>query len=226
MRSNIASMRNCSGSMPPSSLSIEFRRKPVATPLILRRIGQQIAGDLFDEKLIVRHVRVESVHDPVAIHPHEARLVLLETVGVGVTCGVEPNAAPTFAEVGRGQEPLDFLFIRAFARGAVEGIQFLKRWRQADEVERKPAQQRGRRRWRRRRSSSFSSRARTNASIGLRTQPSLFTAGTSGRRARQRPSAACTRHPGRPTCATFRSARESVSYQNRPAACARRDHRS
>ena len=31
MRSNMASMRNCSGSTPPSSLIIELRRKPVAT---------------------------------------------------------------------------------------------------------------------------------------------------------------------------------------------------
>ena len=31
MRSNMASMRNCSGSMPPSSLIIELRRNPVAT---------------------------------------------------------------------------------------------------------------------------------------------------------------------------------------------------
>ena len=31
MRSYIASIRNCSGSMPPSSLIIEFRKKPVAT---------------------------------------------------------------------------------------------------------------------------------------------------------------------------------------------------
>ena len=109
MRSNIASMRNCSGSMPPSSLIIELRKKPVATSWSCVAFGQQVAGDLLDEELVVGHVVVEGVDDPIAIHPHEPRLVLFEAVGVGVAGRVEPEAAPAFAEVGRGEQPLDLL---------------------------------------------------------------------------------------------------------------------
>ena len=104
MRSYIASMRNCSGSMPPSSLIIEFRRKPVATNLVLRRMRQQVAGDLLDDELVVGHVFVERVDDPVAIHPHEPRLVFFETVRIGIAGRIEPDSAPAFAIMGRCEQ--------------------------------------------------------------------------------------------------------------------------
>ena len=42
--------------------------------------GQQVAGDLLDDELVVGQVAVEGVDDPVAIEPDVARLVLLEAV--------------------------------------------------------------------------------------------------------------------------------------------------
>ena len=80
IRSNIASMRNCSGSMPPSSLIIEFRRKPVATIWSCVGIRQQVAGDLLDDELVVGQVAVERADDPVAIGPDKPRLVLFVAV--------------------------------------------------------------------------------------------------------------------------------------------------
>ena len=59
MRSNIASMRNCSGSTPPSSLIIEFRKKPGRHTWSCGRAGKHVAGDLLDDELVVGHVAVQ-----------------------------------------------------------------------------------------------------------------------------------------------------------------------
>ena len=69
--------------------------------------GQQVAGDLLDDELVVGQVAVEGVDDPVAVEPDLARLVLLVAVGVGVAGRVEPEPAPALAVVGRGEQPVD-----------------------------------------------------------------------------------------------------------------------
>ena len=109
MRSNIASIRNCSGSTPPSSLIIELRRKPVATTWSCVASGQQVAGDLLDDELVVGQVAVEGADDPVAIEPDLARLVLLVAVGIGITRGIEPEPSPALAVMRRVEQPVDEL---------------------------------------------------------------------------------------------------------------------
>ena len=58
-RSITASMRNCSGSMPPSWLICVLRLKPVAIFCVDRGVRQQVAGELLDGELIERHVAVQ-----------------------------------------------------------------------------------------------------------------------------------------------------------------------
>ena len=48
--------------------------------IVLPRIWQLIAGDLFDDEPVVGQVLVERVDNPVAIRPDETRLVLLKTI--------------------------------------------------------------------------------------------------------------------------------------------------
>ena len=112
MRSNIASMRNCSGSMPPSSLIIEFRKKAGGDELVLRGIGQQIAGDLLDDELVVGQIAVERADDPIAIGPDEPRLVLFVAVRIGIPSAIEPDAAPALAVVRRGEQARRRFFVR------------------------------------------------------------------------------------------------------------------
>ena len=111
MRSNIASMRNCSGSMPPSSLIIELRRKPVATIWSCVAFGSRSPANLLDDELVVGQVAVERVDDPVAVEPDLARLVLLVAVAVGVAGRVEPVPRPALAVVRRGEQPVDQLLV-------------------------------------------------------------------------------------------------------------------
>ena len=58
--------------------------------LIERRLRQQVAGELLDREFVERHVVVQCVDDPVPPMPLVAGAVGLESVGVGVACGVEP----------------------------------------------------------------------------------------------------------------------------------------
>ena len=52
--------------------------------LFTRGVGQKIAGQLLDGKLIERHTRVERVDHPIPIRPDVALAVLLVAVGIGV----------------------------------------------------------------------------------------------------------------------------------------------
>src|SRR5579875_2143820 len=52
--------------------------------LIESGIGQQIAGQLFDGKLVEGHVAIEGIDDPIAIGPHFAVVVEMDAVGIGV----------------------------------------------------------------------------------------------------------------------------------------------
>ena len=110
--------------------------------LILRRVRQQVAGELLPHEAIVRHVVVEGLHHPIAVHPDLPRFVLLVAVRVGVAGGVEPDAGPALAVVRRGEQLLHELLVsvRALVREVV--VDFLRARRQADEIEVKPPTER------------------------------------------------------------------------------------
>ena len=60
-------------------------------------VGQEIAGDLLNDKLVERHALVKSINDVIAVCPTIAKLVGLKSVAVGVTREVQPRAGPAFA---------------------------------------------------------------------------------------------------------------------------------
>ena len=78
--------------------------------VILRGTGQEVAGDLFDDKLIVRHVRVHRGDHPVAVEMVVAWQVFLVACGICIAGGIEPLARPALAEVRACQEALRFRF--------------------------------------------------------------------------------------------------------------------
>ena len=80
--------------------------------LVEGRVGQQVAGELFDDELVERLVGVECVDDPVAIGPHLAEVVEVKAVGVAVPGGVEPEPGHVLAVPGRVEQAVDDLLIR------------------------------------------------------------------------------------------------------------------
>ena len=57
---------------------------------------------------------------------------------LGEAGDVEPVPAPSLAEVGRGQQAVDEVFVGGGRRVGDEGRDLFRRGRQADEVEREP----------------------------------------------------------------------------------------
>ena len=98
-------------------------------------VGDEVAGDLVDNKLVIREIVIEGVDDPVAVEPDEAGGVLFVAVGVGKARGVEPDAGPTFAVMGRGEEALDLLFVSTGGLVGEIRIDFVGSGREAGEVE-------------------------------------------------------------------------------------------
>ena len=111
--------------------------------LIQRGAGDEIAGELVDDKLVVRQILVESVDDPVAVFPDIAVCVVAEAFGIGVAGEIHPDGSPALAEVRGGEQALGLGGDgggEIFRGGGLEGIELGEGRRQADEIERRAAQ--------------------------------------------------------------------------------------
>ena len=109
---------------------------------VVGTVGKFVAGELFEDEPVERQVVVEGADDPVAILPRE-RLGLVAFVarGLGVARDVEPVTSPALAELGRGEEFVDELFVGIGIRVIVERVNRFGAWRDADEVNRHAANQ-------------------------------------------------------------------------------------
>ena len=108
--------------------------------VVLGGVGEEIAGDLADDEVVVGHVVVHGLHDPVAVEVHFAGEVLFVAGGIGVAGRVEPFAGPAFAEVGGGEEGVDRLFDGPFfalraTKGDLELAELVQGRGEAGEVE-------------------------------------------------------------------------------------------
>jgi len=99
-----------------------------------RHIGK-VSGDLGDGELVIRHVVIEGLDDPVTVAVGVgAEAVSEEAVRVGIAGHVEPVAAPALAKAGIGEELIDESGV--FFASKVSAV----RWRrQANEIEIEPA---------------------------------------------------------------------------------------
>ena len=90
---------------------------------------QQISGNLPDQELIVRQVCVEGTHYPVAVPPGIRQgLVAKASVGIAVTCHVQPMAGPTLAVLFRFQKRVHY-FCKSVRRFICQKILHLFRGR-------------------------------------------------------------------------------------------------
>ena len=79
--------------------------------LILCRLRQQIAGELFDGELVERQVAIVRSNDPIAVGPNRPCAVDAVAVRVGVAGQIEPVAGLPFAVVRRREEAIDDRFV-------------------------------------------------------------------------------------------------------------------
>ena len=67
-------------------VTIEARRQH----LLLRCIRQQITGDLFHGKVVVRLIGIEGANHPITPRPHGAFAITLIPIAIGIPCGLQP----------------------------------------------------------------------------------------------------------------------------------------
>ncbi len=118
-------------------VAVEARRDP----RIERRVGQEVAGELFDRELLEGHVAIERVDDPVAPRPEAAAAVLLVPVRVRVAREVEPSLRHALGVALRGEEAVDGALVGVAIRVALEGVELGSRRRDPGEVEGDAAQE-------------------------------------------------------------------------------------
>jgi len=110
--------------------------------LVQRGARQQIPGKLFHHELVERQVAVEGMDDPVAVFPDGARRIDAITIGVGITRQVKPVPAPALAIVRRRQQAVDQPLVGVRPVIGDEAIDFLRRRRQAGQIQADPANER------------------------------------------------------------------------------------
>ena len=104
-------------------------------------VGQEVSSQLLDGELVVRHVLVVGVDQPVSPVPHLAQAVNVVAVGVGVTRDVEPLHGHALAVVGRSKKLVNSLFVGVCRMVRKEGAEFCRRGWKPGQVESHSAQQ-------------------------------------------------------------------------------------
>ena len=97
-----------------------------------------IAGELLPDKPVVRLVRVECIHDPIAVVIGCLTLTIrFEAIGVRIPHHIHPMAGPAFAIAGTGQNGVHKARVGIRTWIIYKRIRFLRRGRQAvhDEIE-------------------------------------------------------------------------------------------
>ena len=122
-------------------------------PLVVAE-RQPVGSQLLHDELVVGQVLVERPDHIIAVGVGIRISALFRedvTLGVGIAGDVEPVTAPAFAVARRGQQTVHQLLVGVGVEVADERLDFFRRRRQADQVERNPADQGaavGRLRWR------------------------------------------------------------------------------
>jgi hypothetical protein len=112
-------------------------------PVVERGLGQQVAGELADCELVEGHVAVERPDDPVAPAPDRPRWIVGVAGAVCVAGQVEPLPRHVLAVAVVAEQPVDEPLDGVGRRVGHEGVDLLRARRQAGEVEREPADERG-----------------------------------------------------------------------------------
>ena len=98
--------------------------------------SQHVAGQLQADELVVGHVAIEGIDNPVAIAPGiGTRLVKLEAVALAEAHHIEPVPRPADAVLRRVQIAIDQSFVRVWRAIVLEGRDFFRRRRQTKKIE-------------------------------------------------------------------------------------------
>jgi hypothetical protein len=103
--------------------------------LLAAGVGQQVAGQLPGQELIVGKVAIERGDDPVAIRRHVSLDIRLVAIGVRIPRQVQPVHRHALAVGRRRQVAIDQPLIGGFRRIGGERLDILETRRQSGQIE-------------------------------------------------------------------------------------------
>ena len=109
------------------------------------RVGrcQQISGDLPAGEFVIGEIGVQRANDPVAVGPRVGpNRIALESVGLTKADDIQPMPCPAFSVVRAGEQAVNQFLVRGGRLVGDKRLHFVGRGRQANQVERHPADQR------------------------------------------------------------------------------------
>ena len=110
----------------------------------LRRARKFIASELFGDELVEWFVGIKGTDDVIAIFVcvTARRIGVAVAIRIGITCNVEPMAAPAFAVMRGIEQAVEQLFVGVRRGVCEEGFDLGGRWRESDEIKASASQQR------------------------------------------------------------------------------------
>ena len=103
--------------------------------------GQQVAGELPGDELVVGQVVVDRVDDPVAVGPHLAVIIQVQSVGVGVADQVQPVPTDVLSELRCIEKFVDDALVSVRVGVGEVTVDHVAPGRQSGEVQMHPAEQ-------------------------------------------------------------------------------------
>ena len=103
--------------------------------LILSRVGEQIARELLGHELVVWHIVVERLDDPITPRPNLHRHIALIAIRVGIASHIQPHVGHPLAIGGRGQQAIDDPLVGFAGIIGEKRIEFVERGWEPGEVE-------------------------------------------------------------------------------------------
>ena len=131
------------GDTAPLAIDHVVAQKPGGQLLLVSSRWQQVSGNLPDGELVVGQIFVKSLNDPVAPGPHGALCITLVAIAVGIAGGIEPFPGHALAVARGSEKAIDNPVVGTGGAIGKKIYQLLGGGRQAGEVERDTAKQRG-----------------------------------------------------------------------------------
>ena len=107
-------------------------------PIVEARLGQQVAGDLFDGELVKRHVGVECADNPVTVGPDRSWWIVGVAGAIGIPGQIEPAPGEMFAVAGMVEQLIHESLDGSWRGVSNESVNCLWTERQPGQVEGEP----------------------------------------------------------------------------------------
>ena len=95
-------------------IDLSVAMKAGRNTLIIGGFRQEVARQLFDRKLIERHIAIQGIHNPVTVLPDLSWSIDRIAIAVRIASLIQPPASPAFSVSRTLQKPIHNLLVSRF----------------------------------------------------------------------------------------------------------------